>query len=97
MTKEQNTAIGDEVKAAYKKGNRVEVVFVKRDGTDRKMIIERNAIMESFVKGLRTESWTNDNLRVVERVEDENGDPVFQWRSVPLNRIKSFKILVEAK
>lgn len=91
------TNLGDELKAAYKKGNRIDVVFVKRDGTDRKMTIQRDPVMESNVKGLRTDSWTNDNLRVVERIEDENGDPVFQWRSVPLNRIKSFKILVEAK
>ena len=90
------TNLGDELKAAYKKGNRIDVVFVKRDGTDRKMTIQRDPVMESNVKGLRTESWTNDNLRVVERITDENGNPISQWRSIPLNRIKTFNIVVEA-
>ena len=89
-----NTNLGDELKAAYKKGNRIEVVFVKRDGSDRKMTIQRDPVMESNVKGLRTESWTNDNLRVVERVIDGDGKEASQWRSIPLNRIKTFDIVI---
>lgn len=69
----------------YKSGKKIEVDFEKKDGTMRHMICERDAEMESQVRGV-VKSKTEDVVRVVEITE--SGEK--QWRSVPLNRIVKF-------
>ena len=72
-------------KELYKSGAKVEVDFVKRDGTLRHMVCQRDSLLESLVKGV-VKTKSEDTVRVVELVADGTK----QWRSVPVNRIERF-------
>lgn len=73
---------------AYKSGAKVAVDFIKRDGTKRHMVCQRDSVMESEVKGA-IEKHTDAVKRVIELKEDGTK----QWRAVPLDRIESFEIV----
>lgn len=77
--------INEDFKKLYKSGAKVAVDFIKRDGTKRHMVCQRDPVMESQVKGA-IEKHTDSTLRVVE-IKD---DGTHQWRAVPLDRIESF-------
>ena len=70
----------------YKSGARIAVDFIKRDGTKRHMVCQRDSVMESEVKGA-IEKHTDTVQRVVEITEDGTK----QWRTVPLDRIEHFE------
>ena len=70
----------------YKSGARVAVDFIKRDGTKRHMVCQRDPVMESEVKGA-IEKHADTVKRVIEITEDGTK----QWRAVPLDRIESFE------
>lgn len=70
-------------KDLYKSGAKVSVDFIKKDGTKRHMICQRDSEMESQVQGKIVHS-SETTLRVVEITE--SGDK--QWRSVPLDRVE---------
>ena len=72
----------------YKSGAKVAVDFIKRDGTKRHMVCQRDSVMESEVKGA-IEKHTDAVKRVIELKEDGTK----QWRAVPLDRIESFEIV----
>jgi len=72
-------------KELYKSGAKVEVDFIKRDGTPRHMICQRDSLLESLVKGV-VKTKSEDAVRVVELAADGTK----QWRSVPVNRIERF-------
>ena len=76
----------EDFKTLYKSGARVAVDFIKRDGTKRHMVCQRDLTLESQVKGA-IEKHADNVLRVVEITSDG----VHQWRAVPLDRIESFK------
>lgn len=65
------------LKSLYKDGRKVKILFTKKDGSERKMIVQRDLVMESEVKGAVTNKSDN-YLRVVEITNDG----AKQWRSV---------------
>lgn len=73
------TFIDDEYR---KNGKRVKLVFEKRDGTERKMVIEQNEKLLSQIQGIRQHANAHTKV-VTERL----GNGQYQFRSIPLDRV----------
>ena len=84
--------LGEQFKELYKAGETVKVEFEKRDGSIRTMVCERKKEMEEAVKGAITKK-DDSVLRVVELKDDGTT----QWRSVPLDRVRSVGVVSGSK
>ena len=72
----------------YSKGEAVQLEFVKRDGTLRKMTIQEDQKLLATIRGERKVS--NETNRVVcEKLEDGST----QFRSIPLDRVLTLATL----
>ena len=78
MNTTTNTDLFNTLKSLYKDGRKIKIIFTKKDNTERTMIVQRDLVMESEVKGVITTKKSDDHLRVVEITEDG----AKQWRSV---------------
>ena len=72
------------LKKHYDAGEEVILEFIKRDGTVRKMIAQKDQTLLETVQGIRTHS--NPLTKVV---TEKLPDGTFRFRSVPLDRVLS--------